>query len=232
MPIRADHRPHGSNEQAKAPRARRPARSYPTAEPFLPAEPSLAAAREAAAACKGCDLWKAATQTVFGEGPRKARLMLVGETPGDQEDRAGKPFVGPAGRLLDRALESAGIERREVYVTNVVKHFKWEPRGKRRLHRRPDPEEIRACLPWLRREIELVAPEVLVCLGATAGRAVLGRDFLVSRDRGRLVESSLAPLVTATIHPSALLRIREHEEREAALAALVADLRVARSALH
>jgi DNA polymerase len=157
--------------------------------------------------------------------------MLVGETPGDQEDRVGKPFVGPAGRLLDRALESAGIDRADAYVTNVVKHFKWEPRGKRRLHRRPDPEEIRACFPWLRREIELVEPEVLVCLGATAGRAVLGRGFLVSRDRGRLVESSLAPFVTATIHPSALLRIREHEERDAALAALVADLRVARLAL-
>ena len=176
-------------------------------------------------------MWRAATQTVFGEGPRHARLMLVGETPGDQEDVAGKPFVGPAGRLLDRALASAGIDRDETYVTNVVKHFKWEPRGKRRLHRRPDPEEIRACFPWLRTEIEIVQPEVVVCLGATAGRALLGRDFLVSRDRGRFIASPLAPRVTATIHPSALLRLRGALDRAAGLQQLIADLRVARSAL-
>jgi DNA polymerase len=190
----------------------------------LPAVPSLPAARAAAAACRGCDLYRNATQTVFGEGAREARIMLVGETPGDREDLVGRPFVGPAGQLLDRGLEAAGIDRAAVYVTNVVKHFKWEPRGKRRLHKKPLPSEIRACLPWLRMEIELVRPGIIVCLGATAGQALFGSSFSVTRGRGRFLPSSYAPFVLATLHPSALLRIREGGDRQAAFAAFVADL--------
>lgn len=203
-----------------------------SAADFLPAHPSsLTAARDAAAACRGCPLWEHATQTVFGEGPRRSRLMLVGEIPGDQEDRAGKPFVGPAGRLLDEALAAARIERTDAYVTNVVKHFKWEPRGRRRLHRTPTASEVAACLPWLELEIALVAPEVLVCLGGTAVHALIGRDVRVSTARGRFAESAWAPRVTATVHPSALLRIRDPDERRRALGELVADLAFARSAL-
>jgi DNA polymerase len=158
-------------------------------------------------------------------------MMLVGEIPGDQEDVAGRPFVGPAGRLLDRALTAAGITRAETYVTNVVKHFKWEPRGRRRLHRTPTPDEIGACMPWLEREIELVKPRVLVCLGATASRALLGRSFRVSQERGRFVPSALAPHVTTTIHPSALLRLRDEVSREAEMVRFVSDLALARTAL-
>jgi uracil-DNA glycosylase family protein len=191
---------------------------------FLPSKPTLAAARDASAACRGCNLYRRATQTVFGEGAAHARIMLVGETPGDREDLAGRPFVGPAGQLLDRALEAAGIDRSAVYVTNVVKHFKWEPRGKRRLHKRPMPSEIAACMPWLRMEVELVRPKVIVCLGATAGQALFGNRFSVTRERGRFLESPLAPFVLATLHPSALLRIREPEERREAFDRFVADL--------
>jgi DNA polymerase len=191
---------------------------------FLPAMPSLPAARAAAAYCRGCGLYRDATQTVFGEGAARAAIMLIGETPGDREDVVGRPFVGPAGQLLDRALAAAGIDRASAYVTNVVKHFKWEPRGKRRLHRRPLPGEIRACLPWLRLEIELVRPRVIVCLGATAAQALLGRGFSVTRERGRFVVSSHAPFVLATLHPSALLRIREPEARREAFDRFVADL--------
>ena len=197
---------------------------------FLPAKKSLPAAREAAAECRGCGLFRRATQAVFGEGAAHARIMLVGETPGDREDVVGRPFVGPAGQLLDRALDAATIDRSAVYVTNVVKHFKWEPRGKRRLHKRPLPSEIAACMPWLRMEIDLVRPELIVCLGATAGQALFGRHFSVTRERGRLLPSSYAPFVVATLHPSALLRITERDERHAAFEHFVADLRVVHDA--
>ena len=191
---------------------------------FLPAKPSLPTARMAAAGCRGCGLYRHATQTVFGEGKAQARIMLVGETPGDREDIVGRPFVGPAGQLLDRALDAAGIDRTAVYVTNVVKHFKWEPRGKRRLHKRPSPSEIGACMPWLNMEIELVRPEILVCLGATAGQALFGKSFSVMRERGRFLASRHAPFVLATVHPSALLRVREPDERHEAFDRFVADL--------
>jgi DNA polymerase len=201
-----------------------------TAAAWLPERMSMAALREAAAGCRGCPLWRNATQTVFGEGRRHAPLMLVGEMPGSDEDLAGKPFVGPAGRLLDDALAEAGIDRAAAYVTNVVKHFKWEPRGKRRLHRTPNPGEIRACVPWLQAEIDLIEPRVLVCLGATAARTLLGPRFRVSRERGRLVPSTLAPRVLATIHPSAILRA-DDEDRARELQAFVEDLRNVRRAL-
>lgn len=204
----------------------RPASTGRSAADFLPRGDTLPAARRAAARCRGCGLWRAATQTVFGEGTKSAQLMLVGETPGDQEDRSGRPFVGPAGRLLDEALAAAGIDRSAAYVTNAVKHFKWEPRGKRRLHRRPDMGEIVACRPWIELEIALVQPRVLVCLGATAGLALLGREFRVTRDRGRLLRSTLAPHVTATIHPSALLRLRDSTERRAGMRRFVDDLKL------
>ena len=203
----------------------------PSAAAYVPEERSLDAARAAAAACKGCPLWRNATQTVFGEGARHAPLMLVGECPGDQEDLAGRPFVGPAGRLLDRALTAAGIDRGDAYVTNAVKHFKWEPRGKRRLHRRPTPSEVGACLPWLEMEIELVKPLVLVCLGATASHALLGRSFRLSQERGRFVPSALAPWVTATIHPSALLRLRDDIARDVETQRFIGDLELVRRAL-
>jgi uracil-DNA glycosylase family protein len=192
---------------------------------YVPESPTLEQLREAAAGCKGCHLWERATQTVFGEGSDAARLLLVGEQPGDQEDLAGKPFVGPAGKLLDRALEEAGIDRADAYVTNVVKHFKWQARGKRRIHAKPTWSETAACLPWLDAELAIVRPRVLVCLGATAAQAVIGRDFRVSRQRGELVDSPLAPYVTATIHPSAILRQRDGESRRAELEAFVSDLR-------
>lgn len=198
---------------------------------FLPDRRTLVAAREAAARCRGCDLYRAATQTVFGAGAADAPLMLVGETPGDHEDLEGEPFVGPAGRLLDRALAEAGIDRAAAYVTNVVKHFKFEPRGKRRLHRRPLPGEIAACSAWLRLELELVQPRVLVCLGATAAHALIHRQFSVTRDRGRIVRSQVAPVVLATLHPSALLRMPSAAARAQAFAELVADLRLARREL-
>ena len=196
-----------------------------TAAEFLPENLTLTTLREAAAGCRGCPLWENATQTVFGEGRRDTQVMLVGEQPGDQEDLAGKPFVGPAGKLLDRALEQAGIDRSAAYVTNVVKHFKWEARGKRRIHAKPSWSEMVACRPWLDAEIAVVEPRVLVCLGATAAQAVIGRDFRVSRQRGELVDSALAPYVTATIHPSAILRQRDDESRRLELEAFVDDLR-------
>jgi uracil-DNA glycosylase family protein len=199
---------------------------------FFPKKPSLPAARAAAADCRGCGLYRRATQTVFGEGAGSADVMLIGETPGDREDIVGRPFVGPAGQLLDRALAAAGIQRQTVYVTNVVKHFKWEPRGKRRLHKKPMPTEIGACLPWLRMEIELVQPKVIVCLGATAGQALLGNSFSVTRERGRFLASHFAPFVLATLHPSALLRIRESDARHAAFDRFVQDLALVRTALN
>jgi DNA polymerase len=191
----------------------------------IPDRPTLSSVREASADCQACRLYKHATQTVFGEGPKRARVMLVGEQPGDAEDVAGHPFVGPAGKLLDRALEEAGIDRRQVYVTNVVKHFKWEPRGKRRIHAKPNSAEIAACRPWLETEIALVKPQVLVCLGATAAQALLGRAFKVSQQRGRFVPSDLAPRVTATVHPSSILRAPDDESRHAEMKHFVADLK-------
>jgi DNA polymerase len=191
----------------------------------------LTPARDAARACTACDLYKNATQTVFGEGPRRPAIMLVGEQPGDAEDIAGHPFVGPAGKLLDRALEQAGIDRTRVYVTNVVKHFKWEPRGKRRIHAKPNAAEIGACRPWLETEIALLKPRVLVCLGATAAQALLGRTFKVSQQRGRFVESSFAPRVTATVHPASILRMRDDETRRLEMKRFVADLRRAAAEL-
>jgi len=202
-----------------------------TAAPLIPPKPTLRALREAAAHCKACDLWKRGTQTVFGEGARHAQVMLVGEQPGHEEDLAGKPFVGPAGKLLDRALEEAGIDRRKTYVTNVVKHFKWEPRGKRRIHAKPDVVEITACLPWLQAELEVVKPRALVCLGATAAQALLGRKFRVTQQRGQFVPSPLAPLVTATVHPSSILRAPDDETRRAERARFVEDLKTVAKAL-
>jgi DNA polymerase len=193
-----------------------------TAAPLVPERPSLKNLKEAAAGCKACPLWQTGTQTVFGEGAVSAELILVGEQPGDQEDLAGKPFVGPAGRLLDKALEEAGIDRKLAYVTNVVKHFKWQPRGKRRIHQKPNAAEIAACRPWLDAELALLKPRVLVCLGATAAQALLGRQFRVSKDRGVPVESELAPVVMATVHPSSILR---SDDREAEMAIFVEDLR-------
>jgi len=199
----------------------------------VPPRATLAAVSRAASTCRACELWKAATQTVFGEGSTKAQVMLVGEQPGDQEDRMGRPFVGPAGRLLDQALAEAEIERSEVYVTNVVKHFKWAPaeRGKRRIHKKPRYSEIQACRPWLDAELERVKPEVLVCLGASAAQALLGKDFRVSRQRGQLIQSPLAPHVIATVHPSSILRAQDDESRHQQLEAFVQDLRQVARAL-
>jgi DNA polymerase len=203
---------------------REPKPGEPVSE-LLPERPTLASVREVAAGCKACDLYKRGTQTVFGEGPRKAEVMLVGEQPGDAEDLAGHPFVGPAGKLLDNALEQAGIDRSQVYVTNVVKHFKWEPRGKRRIHAKPNAGEIRACRPWLETEIALVKPRALICLGATAAQALLGKSFKVSKQRGELVDSALAPLVAATVHPSSILRAPDDDARREEMRRFVEDLK-------
>src|SRR5882724_9163431 len=192
---------------------------------------SLKQIREAARSCRACPLWANATQTVFGAGDPHAKVMLVGEQPGDEEDKQGLPFVGPAGRLLDRALEAAGIDRTKVYLTNAVKHFKWTPRGKRRLHKTPAQREIEACEQWLEGEIEALRPQVIVCLGATAARVLLGAAFRVSAMRGSFVESPHAPFVFATLHPSALLRLRNEGEREAAFKQLVQDLTLIHKAL-
>jgi DNA polymerase len=208
------------------PRARPPS----PAEALVPPDPTLDSLRSAAATCKACDLWERGTQTVFGEGEEGAELVLVGEQPGDKEDLEGAPFVGPAGRVLDAGLEAAGIDRRLAYVTNVVKHFKWEPRGKVRLHKTPNAAEVHACRPWLEAELRTLRPSVLVCLGATAAKALLGASFKVSEERGRFVDSDLAPSVLATVHPSSILRT-DGPEREAAMGAFVDDLRVAATAL-
>jgi DNA polymerase len=202
------------------------------ASSFLPERVSLRSLREAAAGCRGCHLWRHATQTVFGEGLKKSRLMLVGEMAGDREDRAGRPFVGPAGRELDKALAAVGIDRRDIYLTNVVKHFSFEERGKRRLHKTPRRFEVEACKPWLDAEIAVVRPEVLLILGATAGKALLGSGFKLKEVRGRPIDSDLAPLVSATIHPSAILRQRDEAERLAERKEFTRDLeRVAAAVL-
>ena len=197
-----------------------------SAAPFIPPKLTLLNAREAAKGCTGCDLYLRATQTVFGEGPSNAVVVFVGEQPGDAEDVAGRPFVGPAGRVFDKALEAVGIARNRVYVTNVVKHFKWEPRGKRRIHSKPRISEIRACRPWLETELAVIKPRALVCLGATAAQALLGPAFKVSTERGKFVDSPLAPLVIATVHPSSILRAQTDEERHQAMEEFVADLKV------
>jgi uracil-DNA glycosylase len=204
--------------------------SAETAAPLVPARPSLTSLREAAADCRACPLWRTGTQTVFGEGRAGARALLVGEQPGDREDRDGRPFVGPAGRLLDGALEEAGIDRSATYVTNVVKHFKWTPRGKRRIHQKPSWGEIAACRPWLDAELARVRPDVVGLLGATAAKALLGSGFRVTKQRGELLEVGFAPAAIATFHPSAILRA-EGEDREEAFADLVDDLRVISTAL-
>ena len=202
-----------------------------TAAPLIPDRPTIAKLKAAGAHCRACDLWKRATQTVFGEGGPKARVMFVGEQPGDQEDIQGRPFVGPAGKILDKALEEAGIDRKEVYVTNAVKHFKWEPRGKRRIHKKPNSLEIAACKPWLEAEIEVLRPDVIVCLGATAAQALLGRQFKVSTQRGVWVESPLAPFVMATVHPSSLLRAPDDETRRREMKRFITDLKRVHEAL-
>jgi DNA polymerase len=201
------------------------------ATPFLPDKRTLSSLREAAAGCRGCHLWRGATQTVFGEGLKRARVMLVGEQPGDKEDLAGKPFVGPAGRELDKGLEAAGIARDEAYVTNVVKHFKFEERGRRRIHQTPKRFEIDACSPWLEEELRVVSPEALVLLGATAAKALMGSSFRLTKHRGELLDSELAPIVTATIHPSAILRQQDDASRSAEREAFAEDLRVVAKAL-
>ena len=206
-------------------------RSDETAAPLVPPAPTLPKLRAVAARCRACDLWERGTQTVFGEGSSRARVMLVGEQPGDREDVEGRPFVGPAGRILDASLVKAGIDRSEVYVTNVVKHFKWEPRGKRRIHQKPNSVEISACRPWLDAELAVVRPDVLVCLGATAAQALLGRAFKVSRQRGEFVVSPLAPRVLATVHPSSLLRAPDDETRRRETARFVEDLKKVARAL-
>jgi uracil-DNA glycosylase family protein len=195
---------------------------------IAPALKTIAALRTAAHDCKGCDLWKTGTQTVFGEGPSKPQIMFVGEQPGDQEDRLGHPFVGPAGKLLDRALEEAGIGHSKVYLTNVVKHFKWAAaaRGKKRIHKKPRYSEINACRPWLDAELRVVKPQILVCMGSTAAQALLGRTFSVTRQRGKLITSPLAPFVIATVHPSSILRAPDENARHQQMQAFINDLRI------
>ncbi len=204
-------------------------KSEGSAADFFPERKTLPAFRDAAAYCKACDLWERGTQTVFGEGARRAEVVFVGEQPGNEEDLSGKPFVGPAGRLLDDALVEAGIDRGQTYVTNVVKHFKWEPRGKRRIHKKPNAREINACRPWLEAEIALVKPKLIVCLGATAAQALLGPQFRVSKQRGEFIESTLAPYIVATVHPSSILRALDDETRHMEKRLFIDDLkRIAR----
>jgi len=200
-------------------------KSETSAEEFFPGRKSLKAFREAAADCKACDLWERGIQTVFGEGARHAEVIFVGEQPGNEEDLAGKPFVGPAGRLLDDALIEAGIDRTQTYVTNVVKHFKWEPRGKRRIHKKPNTREIVACRPWLEAEISLLKPTIIVCLGATAAQSLLGPQFRVTKQRGQFIESTLAPYIVATVHPSSILRAPDDETRRLERRRFIDDLK-------
>ena len=203
-----------------------------SAADFFPDKESLLAFKKAATGCIACDLWKLGTQTVFGEGARHATVLFVGEQPGNEEDLIGKPFVGPAGRLLDTALVEAGIDRRQTYVTNVVKHFKWEPRGKRRIHKKPNSQEIAACRPWLEAEIALVKPKVIVALGATAAQALLGPKFRVTKQRGEFIESNLAPFIMGTVHPSSILRAPDDEARRLALLRFIDDLKKLAKVIH
>jgi len=199
--------------------------SSKSAELLIPPHPTLSALQKAAKNCHACDLWKRGTQTVFGEGEPDAKVIFVGEQPGDREDLEGKPFVGPAGGVLDKALVEAGIDRKKVYVTNAVKHFKWEPRGKRRIHKKPNAAEIAACRPWLDAEIAVLRPKVVVCLGATAAQALLGRDFRVTQHRGEFLDSPLAPFVMATVHPSSILRAPDDRTRQEEMKSFVSDLK-------
>jgi DNA polymerase len=216
---------------AKLPKLPEPSGTDATsAAPWVPERPTLPTLEEAAAGCRGCELWEPATQVVFSRGAASARLMLVGEQPGDQEDRQGEPFVGPAGRVLDDALEAAGVGRREVYLTNAVKHFRHEQRGKRRIHQKPDLRHLVACAPWLEAELALVDPDVVVALGATAGRALLGRTVRIGAERGRVIEAPSGRATVITTHPSALLRLRDRADRDEAFDELVADLKVAAQA--
>lgn len=194
--------------------------------PLIPKNATLEQLRQTAKSCKACDLWRTGTQTVFGSGTARAKILLVGEQPGNQEDLEGKPFVGPAGKLLDAALEEAGIDRSKTYVTNAVKHFKWEARGKRRIHKKPNGGEIAACRPWLEAEIAVLKPQVIVCLGATAAQALLGRDFRVTQRRGELMKSVAAPFIMATVHPSSILRAPDEETRREEMRRFIEDLRV------
>jgi uracil-DNA glycosylase family protein len=198
----------------------------------IPDKPTLPAVRAAAACCQACDLWKLGTQTVFGEGSPSARVMMVGEQPGDREDLQGRPFVGPAGAVLDKALAAAGIERNDVYLTNIVKHFKWEPRGKRRIHKKPNALEISACRPWLDAELKVIKPEVVVLLGATAAQGILGRTFRVTQYRGQWVQSNIAPRVMATVHPSSILRAPDDDARHEEIRKFIADLKKIAGELH
>src|SRR5438477_8591393 len=206
-------------------------REIGTAAPLVPSRPTLRKLKIAAAGCKACHLWKTGTQTVFGEGETSSTVMFVGEQPGNSEDLQGRPFVGPAGNLLDKALDEAGIDRTKVYVTNVVKHFKWEPRGKKRIHKKPNAAEIGACRPWLQAEVQVVKPRVIVCLGSTAAQAILGPKFRVSTQRATFVPSPLAPFVTATVHPSSILRAPTDDRRHEEMARFIADLTKIRKAI-
>ena len=212
-------------------KVRKSPESARSAAPWVPKTTSVRALNAAAHDCRGCDLYKFATQVVFGEGPRSARVVFIGEQPGDQEDRQGEPFVGPAGVMLDKALAEAGIRRNQVYLTNAVKHFKWEPRGKRRIHKKPRMSEIKACRPWLEAELRAIKPTVIVCLGATAAQSVLGSAFKLMQSRGQVVTSALGDQVVATIHPSAVLRAPDATGRREAFESLVADLKVVRKLL-
>jgi uracil-DNA glycosylase family protein len=196
-----------------------------TAADLIPRRPTLSSLKAAAADCHACGLWEKATQTVFGEGQRRARVLFVGEQPGNEEDLSGRPFVGPAGRLFDNALEEAGIDRKQTYVTNIVKHFKWEPRGKRRIHKKPNAQEVAACRPWLEAEIALIKPDVIVALGATAAQSLLGSQFRVTKQRGQFIESTLASYVIATVHPSSILRAPDEETRQLEYRRFVDDLK-------
>jgi uracil-DNA glycosylase len=196
-----------------------------TAADLIPPRPTMSSLKAAAADCQACDLWKKGTQTVFGEGQRRAKVLFVGEQPGNEEDLAGRPFVGPAGRLFDNALAEAGIDRKQTYVTNVVKHFKWEPRGKRRIHKKPNAQEVAACRPWLDAEIALIKPDVIIALGATAAQSLLGSQFRVTKQRGQFIESTLAPYVMATVHPSSILRAPDDETRQLEYRRFVDDLK-------
>ena len=203
-----------------------------SAAPLIPVRPTIQRLQATAKSCRACPLWKTGTQTVFGEGSPDAKVMFVGEQPGNDEDLAGRPFVGPAGKFLDKVLQEVGIDRDEVYVTNVVKHFKWEPVGKRRIHKKPNSREIAACRPWLQAELDVVKPTVLVCLGATAAQALLGKDFRVSQQRGELIESPLAPFVMATVHPSSILRAPDDEKRREAREQFTADMKKVAEVIH
>ncbi len=193
--------------------------------PKIPQNASLKQLELASKDCRSCDLWQFATQTVFGKGPHHSKIMFVGEQPGNQEDMEGKPFVGPAGKLLDEALVAAGIDRKDVYVTNAVKHFKWEPRGKRRIHKKPDAKEVAACRPWLEAEIAALKPQIIVCLGATAAQSLLGHDFHVTQNRGKFLTSPFAPIVMATVHPSSILRVPGEKSRHEQMQSFIADLK-------